>query len=267
MDLDVAYENGAFIPDGAKYPDKWQAAAHSWREVEHSLGRARLNIAYGNAARQQLDLFYPAGKPNGLVVFIHGGYWRGLDRKMWSHLSKGVTTRGWAMAIPSYTLAPEARISEITDEIAAAVGFAATQVDGGVVITGHSAGGHLSARMMCRDVDLPAGVEARLKRSVPISPLSDLTPLMGTKMNEDLRLDEAEVILESPINCTALRSGEVTVWVGAEERPAFLDQARWLTQAWEHAKLRVAPGRHHFDVIEELEQPESPLTNTLLEGL
>lgn len=267
MDLDVAYENGAFIPNGAEYPVKWQEAAQTWREVEHALGRARLNISYDGSERAQFDLFYPAGKPAGLVVFIHGGYWRALDRKLWSHLAAGVTARGWAMALPSYTLVPEAKISGITREIAAAVGAAAAQVDGPVVITGHSAGGHLSARMMCRDVALPADVEARIKRCVPISPLADLVPLMATRMNADLRLDKAEAIAESPISCTDLRSGDVTVWVGAEERPVFLDQARWLCQAWPHAALRVAPGRHHFDVIEELEFPDSPLTNALLGGL
>lgn len=267
MDLDIAYENGAFIPNGADYPDKWHMAAQNWREVEHALGRAWLNISYGEGARQKFDLFLPAGKPKGLVVFIHGGYWRALDRKLWSHLAAGATARGWAMAIPSYTLAPQARISEITSEIATAVTAAGAQVGGPLVLTGHSAGGHLSARMMCRDVALPAELEMRIKRCVPISPLADLIPLMGTKMNEELRLDEAEAIAQSPVSCTELRPGAVTVWVGAEERPAFLDQADWLCKAWPHAKLRIAPGRHHFDVIEELEFPGSPLTNALLGGI
>jgi len=266
MDMDRAYENGAFIPNAADYAPKWEEAAQAWREVESAVGRARLNIPYGDGERQAFDLFYPAGKPKGLVVFIHGGYWRAFDRKVWSHLARGVTSREWAMAIPSYTLAPSARISEITSEIAKAVSAAAAIVAGPIVLTGHSAGGHLSARMMCKDVDLPQSVEKRISRCFPISPVADLMPLLATKMNQDLRLDEAEAFSESPIQHADVRLRPVTVWVGAEERPAFLDQANWLCDAWPNADLHVAPGRHHFDVIEELEQPDSPLVNALLQG-
>ncbi len=102
---------------------------------------------------------------------------------------------------------------------------------------------------------------------MPISPLSDLRPLMQTKMNDDLRLDAAEAGTESPALQRALRDIPVTVWVGAEERPAFLDQARWLADAWPNAKLHVDPGRHHFDVIDGLRDPDSPLMCALLGGL
>ncbi|MGI9395006.1 MAG: alpha/beta hydrolase, partial [Boseongicola sp.] len=105
-------------------------------------------------------------------------------------------------------------------------------------------------------------VRERLRRIVPISPLADLRPLLETSMNVDLRLDDAEARSESP----ALHEPPtvpVTVWVGAEERPVFLDQARWLAEAW-GAEHRIAPGRHHFDVIDDLRNPNSPLVNRLL---
>lgn len=267
MDMDTAYENGAFIPDSASYPEKWEEAAQAWREVESAVGRARLNIPYGNGERNAFDLFYPAGKPKGLVVFVHGGYWRAFDRKSWSHLARGVTAHGWVMAIPSYSLAPIARVSEITLEVAKAVEVAANMVAGPIVLTGHSAGGHLVARMMCGDVDLSQASARRIARCIPISPLADLTPLLDTKLNLDLHLDQPEAVAESPVNCAKIRDGAVTVWVGAEERPAFLDQAGWLCKAWPTARLHVAPGRHHFDVIEEFEEPDSALVNALLQGL
>ena len=267
MDPDIAYANAAFIPDGAAYPDRWAAEAQAWRMVEHEVGRARLNLAYGAGDRQQLDLFLPAGRPRGLIVFVHGGFWRMFDRKWWSHFASGGTARGWAVAMPSYTLAPEARIAAMTAEIAAAVSYAAGLVTGPIVVTGHSAGGHLSARMVCLDVALPDEVAKRLARAVPISPLSDLRPLMATKMNDDLRIDEAEAKAESPVLHSDLRDTPVTVWVGAEERPAFLDQARWLVEAWPSARLRVDPGRHHFDVIDGLRDPDSPLIEALVGGL
>ncbi|MGB5559944.1 MAG: alpha/beta hydrolase [Paracoccaceae bacterium] len=267
MDPDIAYENASFIPDAAAYPERWQTEARAWREAQHDIGRARLNLAYGTTERQRLDLFLPAGRPGGLLIFIHGGYWRMFERQCWSHFAAGATARGWVVAMPSYTLAPQARIRDITAEIANAVTHTAGLAPGSIVITGHSAGGHLAARMVCRDVALPDAVAARIKRVVPISPLSDLRPLMQTKMNDDLRLDAAEAGTESPALQRALRDIPVTVWVGAEERPAFLDQARWLADAWPNAKLHVDPGRHHFDVIDGLCDPGSPLMCALLGGL
>lgn len=267
MDPDTAYENRAFIPGGDDYPDRWAAEAQSWRELEGLAGRARLNLAYGPKDRQRLDLFLPAGSAGGLLVFIHGGYWHLFDRKQWSHFAAGAVARGWAVVMPSYTLAPVVRVSEITVEIAAAVSYAAALVPGPIVVTGHSAGGHLSARMACRDIVLPEDIAARIARIVPISPLSDLRPLLATKLNTELRLDAAEAAAESPALQVDIRDIPVTVWVGAEERPAFLDQARWLAEAWPNARLHVDPGRHHFDIIDGLRDPESPLVETLLGGL
>ena len=196
------------------------------------------------------------------MVFIHGGYWLQFDRSYWSHFAQGLTARGWAVAIPSYTLAPEARVSAITREIARAVEKSASLVQGPMRITGHSAGGHLSARMGCRDVVLEESVRARLERIVPISPVADLRPLLNLSMNQRLKLDEAEATAESPVLHEA-PDAAVTVWVGAEERPVFLDQARRLSEAW-GCEARHAPGRHHFDVIEELSEAESPLVNAIL---
>ena len=178
MDLSDAYENGAYIPQGDSYRDRWAAAAAGWR----AMARGRLDLPYGSDARQRFDLFLPDDVPQGLMLFIHGGYWRALDKSAFSHLAAGAVARGWAVAMPSYTLAPEARIAEITAEIAAALVQASAEVAGPIVITGHSAGGHLSARMRCLDVALPPDVAARIHRVLPISPLSDLRPLMQTAM-------------------------------------------------------------------------------------
>jgi len=259
-DWDDAYANAAHIPGGAEYPEKWAAAAAEYRAVELALGRAMLNLRYGAGERERYDLFYPAGQPEGLVVFIHGGYWLKFDKSLWSHLAAGPAARGWAVAMPSYTLAPETRISEITLQVAHAIAAAAGRVKGPLLIAGHSAGGHLAARMVCADVALP--VADRVIRAVPVSPLADLGPLMLTEINAKLRLDEAEARAESPVFHPA-PAAEVHVWVGSAERPAFLDQARWLSEAW-GARLTVAPGRHHFDVIEELAEADSPLTAALL---
>ncbi|MAQ85278.1 MAG: alpha/beta hydrolase [Maritimibacter sp.] len=264
MNLTDAYENGAYIPGSAQYPPRWTALASAFRETMGD--SAECDISYGPGTRQAFDLFHPEGTPKGLVVFVHGGYWRRFDRTLWSHLAGGPLAQGWAVAMPSYTLAPDAWISEITVEIATAVAAAAARVNGPIVVTGHSAGGHLSARMRCRDVALPDAVGRRLERVVPISPLSDLRPLMQTEMNRDLRLRREEAASESPALIHTLRDTETIIWVGGAERPAFLDQARWLADAWPGSALYIDEGRHHFDVIDGLAKKDSALTRAVVGG-
>lgn len=265
MDLDDAYDNSGHIPGSAEFPDRWAEAAAEWRGLEAALGRARLNLPYGEASRERFDLFYPAGRPAGLAVFVHGGYWRRFGREDWSHLARGFTEAGWACAVPSYTLAPGARIAQITVQVGQAVAAAAEHVAGPIVLAGHSAGGHLVARMAMTDAPLPGDVAARIARVVPISPVSDLRPLLRTTINEDLRLDAAEAAAESPVLGASRAGPRIAVWVGADERPAFLDQARWLGRAW-NVPVRIAEGRHHLDVIDALAQPGSAMLGDLLGG-
>lgn len=266
MDMTQAYENGRFIENGDQYQDYWRAKAEPLRELEATLGRARLNLAYGSDELEALDIFYPQGRPAGLLLFVHGGYWRASDRTMWSHLSAGAVARDWAVAIPSYAVVPNTRISNIAPKISQALELAASKVLGPIAICGHSAGGHLVARLLCQNIDLSSDVTARLTHCMPISPVSDLRPLVSAKGFADLALDEREAANESPVLNKDIRDVETTVWVGAEERPAFLDQARWLAQAWGNAELHIAPGRHHFDVIQDLEDSNSPMMNTLLKN-
>ncbi len=257
-DPDRDYANGAFIPRGSDYPARWAATAAGFRRL---LGdRAELDLAYGPAPRQKLDLFLPEAPPRGVVVFVHGGYWHMFSKSHWSHLAVGALSRGFAVAMPGYTLAPAARIADITAEIAKACWFVGTRVAGPMVVTGHSAGGHLAARMGCADIAVP------ITRVVPISPLAELGPLIATEMNATLRLDAAEVAAESPARLH-LRDGITAhVWVGASERPAFLWQARVLSEEWA-CPWTAVPGKHHFDVIDALEDPASALCDTLINGL
>lgn len=257
MDMDREYANGAFIPGSDALPDLWAQKAAAFRA---NLGKsARLGLPYGPEPRQALDLFLPQSTPRGLLVFVHGGYWLAMGRESWSHLAAGALARGWACAMPSYTLAPQARIRDITAETANAVAVAAAEVAGPLVITGHSAGGHLAARMGCADHHHP-----RTARVVPISPLADLEPLLQTEMNQTLWLDPEEALAESPAHHA--RACDAHVWVGGNERPAFLWQARTLSESWDCA-WTVDPGLHHFNVIDGLQHPDSALLTTCLKGL
>ena len=258
MRYDEAFANAKHIPGGDGFPPRWAASAEAYRAASGG----RFGLRYGAGDAEWFDLFLPGGDPAGLLVFVHGGYWLRFSPRDFSHLAAGPLARGWAVAMPAYTLAPAARIAGMTRQIAAAVTAAAAEVAGPIVITGHSAGGQLSARMACPG-RLAEAVAARIARVVPISPLTDLRPLRETSMNADLGIDAAEALAESPALLPRRAGLAVHVWVGGAERPVFLDQARRLGNAWA-CPVTVEPGKHHFDVIEGLEAAESPLMAALL---
>jgi arylformamidase len=269
-DWDDAYANTIHIPDGAAYPARWAARAEAFREELTAVGKARIDLAYGPAPRNRLDLFYPEGSHKGLVVFIHGGFWKAFDKSYWSHLAKGSLNAGFAVAMPSYTLCPDLRIAEIAKEIAAAIEFAAKEIPGEILLSGHSAGGQLATRMICEASPLSDVTASRIARIVSISGLHDLRPLIATKMNEALRVDEQEAKQESPVLLAPRPNQSVVCWVGADERPEFIRQSRILAGMWRGFDTRMTlieePGRHHFNVIDGLAEPGHPLTLALLGG-
>ncbi|MCB1333498.1 MAG: alpha/beta hydrolase [Roseivivax sp.] len=258
-DWDDAYANRAHVAEAGAIVERWPGDAAAFRA---SWADATLDLPYGPAERERFDLFRPAGPAAGLLVFVHGGYWMAFDKSVWSHFAEGALKRGWAVAIPSYSLAPEARIAQMTRQIAAAITAAAQRVDGPVRLTGHSAGGHLVARMACADSPLNLG--DRLAGVVSISGLHDLEPLARTAMNATLRLDKEEVAAESPALLAPRPGLPVGAWVGGGERPEFIRQAGLLASAWPGTVLTIEGDYHHFNIIDALRAPHSPLMNAVL---
>ncbi len=261
MVTDADYDNSAAVPEVDRLAAGWSRQAEAFRGRLGS--RARLALAYGATPREKADLFLPETEPTGLTIYVHGGYWRSRHRHDFSHLAAGALARGDAVALPAYTLAPEARISQITLQVARAVAMLANEVPQGPIrLVGHSAGGHLAARLLVADAMLPAFVADRLSHVMPISPVSDLRPLLDLSVNDDLRLTPAEAASESPVLLLPAIDVPVTVVVGGAELPTFLDQARRLAEAWD-APLIVSEGRHHFDVIDPLLDPDTDLMRRL----
>jgi arylformamidase len=260
-DWDDAYANAAHIPGAQDFVERWSEEAASFRKTWME---KEIDVVYGDSPRQRFDVFRPERSSNGLLVFVHGGYWLRFDKSSWSHYAAGALARGWTVCLPSYDLAPEVRIADITRQIGTAVGKAAERVGGSIRLAGHSAGGHLVTRMICEDSPLNAEVLDRIEQVVSISGLHDLRPLRNTSMNDSFRMSEADAAAESPALKMPLRDCPVVAWVGGAERPEFLRQSRLLAEAWPAAEYREEAGRHHFDVIDGLKDPESDLTKTLL---
>ena len=265
IDWDDAFANGAYIENGMSYPPIWAARAAAFRQ---EADRAKTDMLYGEHPREKLDLFFPSVAPHGLVVIVHGGYWLNFDKSSWSDLAEGALGNGWAVAMPSYTLAPEARIENITDQIGRAIARAAEQIAGPIRLAGHSAGGHLVTRMVCDDSPLQSALLERVEGLVSISGLHDLRPLQLTTMNEQLHLTPQSAALESAVLHRPVGGAQVVCWVGGAERPEFLRQSAVLVETWGRAgaktQLVVDPGKHHFDVIDGLKDPQSDMTRTLL---
>ncbi|MEX6505161.1 alpha/beta hydrolase [Jiella sp. M17.18] len=269
-DYDTAYDNSGSIAGAETYLPRWQAEAGAFRDRLSAAGRAELGVSYGDQPREHYDLFLPEAEPVGLVVFVHGGYWKSQEIGNWSHFAAGPLARGFAVALPEYTLCPETTIPDITREIGSFLDRIAKRIAGPIRLSGHSAGGHLVSRMLCVDAPIAAETAGRIDRAVSISGCHDLRPIMRTGMNAVLRLDAGTARAESPALLEPRAAIDITCLVGGAELPEFRRQNTLLANVWHGfgvgTRAIERPGRHHFDVVDDLADPQSELVAILTAG-
>ena len=257
------YDNVGHIPDAMGFIEKWPLEAEAFRENAD----LQINIPYENRKRNLFDLFHPQGRAKGLFIFVHGGYWLRFDKSFWSHLAAGPLAKNYAVAMPSYTLCPDAKISEITTEVTASIEAAAERVEGPIILCGHSAGGHLVTRQICEDTKLDKSVLERIQKVISISGVHDLRPILNIVQNETINLDEGEAVLQSPALLKPKLGIPVDCIVGAEERPEFIRQNDLLANIWRGMGLATTSthvaGKHHFDVIDDLLDPDGIICSVL----
>ncbi|MEL6640933.1 MAG: alpha/beta hydrolase [Pseudomonadota bacterium] len=264
-DWDDAFANLAHLPNSETLLKTIATEAETYRggDVRMEIGKP-----YGDEPRETLDLIWPDGPPKGLAIFVHGGYWRATDPSYWTQYAEGPRANGWAVCLPGYTLAPDATISQITRQIGRAITAAAEHAPGPIRLAGHSAGGHLVARMCCEDSPLKDPVWMRIQHVMSISGVHDLRPLLLTELNEDLDLDPTEAEAESPVLHAPRRGTKLTSWVGGGERPEFLRQAALLPLLWKGLSVPTAHivdgDHHHFSVLDGLRDPDSQITQAFI---
>jgi arylformamidase len=247
----------------AKYPELSAAARRRYRHVD--------DLRYGPGPLETLDLFLPDGAARGTFVFIHGGYWRSLDKSDFEFVAGPMVEKGLAVVVANYDLCPAVSIAKIVDECRRLMVWVAREGPRhgaparNVVVGGHSAGGHLAAMMFGTDWDALGLAEEPFLAGITLSGVHDLKPLVLASMNSDLRLTNAEAARVSPVNHVSLSPAPLVIAVGGAETSEFIRQSQLLWDAWEEnrrpsAGPLILAGKHHFSVVADYADPNSELT-------
>jgi len=261
IDYEAEYNNRQRVPEHVAINARWQAEADAYR----SSARAELDHPYGPGERHRYDLFRAGDRNAPLVVYIHGGYWQRGERQAYSFLARALNTAGLDVALPSYTLCPAASVMEIVAELRTFLTALWQKTKTYPVVTGHSAGGHLTAAMVATDWSRIAGAPADLVRAgVAISGVFELAPLIPTSINDLVGLEEKSAREASPLLWPPPPKGRTLVAaVGGDESPEFLRQSRTIADTWAGAGVTteylVVPSTNHFTVVDALTDPETPL--------
>jgi acetyl esterase/lipase len=259
----LAFNNVAHV--GAEFARKktegWAAASKALRaqRPEH------LDLAYAQGDRTRWDL-YPATDPQApCYVHIHGGYWQRGSKEIFACMADGVLARGWSAALPGYTLAPDASLTQITKELRTALDWFAAHagahgIEGPLILSGWSAGGHLTALLL----DHP-----RVAAGLAISGVFELAPLRDSPhVNDKVRLTEAEIETLSPMRLPGANK-PLSIAYGTGELPAMIASSRdyhaYRAQADLPGELIPVINANHFTILDELRLPNSHLTRAILQ--
>jgi arylformamidase len=270
IDLEAEYNNRARVPEHPALIAGWARDAAAYRSA--SAKRHRV-ISYGPTQRQTIDIFEPQKPKAGAVpvLFIHGGYWQGLDPGFFSHMAKGLNAHGVSVGVAGYDLCPDVSIGEIIEQMITAAKTMHRTFKSPVVASGHSAGGHLAACLVATDwevidPDLPGNM---VPVGLAISGLFELEPLVPTSVNAKMGLDIAAARSFSPRLWTPPSGITFDAWVGGDESPEYLRQSASINAVWAAAgnttRYVEVPGADHFTVIAGLAEAESAMTHRLAE--
>jgi arylformamidase len=272
--LDRMYNNRALVPEYAEHFARWDALSADATRSEVR----ELDVRYGGGPNEHLDVFATDRPDAPVLVFIHGGYWRSLDKKGHAFIAPAFTDQGVCVVIPNYALAPAVTVPEITMQVVQAVAWTYRNIAkrGGdpkrITVAGHSAGGHLAAMMLACvwpafAPDLPADL---VKNALSISGLHDLDPIMHAPFLKNVNLTADQVRLASPALLPPPARGALAAVDGADESEEFHRQVRLIRGAWGKERVPVCeslPGLNHFSVLEALAEPGHRLHGIAMELL
>lgn len=248
LDLEKEYNNRARVPENPGIIASWASESGAYRQA-----KPPREIRYGDGERHVFDFFEAGDGP--CVMYVHGGYWQALDKSFHSVHARGLNELGVSVAVPSYDLCPNVRIGDIVENIRTACATLHRLTCAPVIVSGHSAGGHLAACMLATEAHVPA--------AYAISGVFELAPLITTSLNEKLLLNAAEAEALSPILWPAPEGKTLDAVVGEIESGEFLRQSADMVRAWGEdgveTRYEEVAGANHFTVIAPLTDPRSPM--------
>ena len=207
----------------------------------------RLDLAYGNAPGERLDFFPAAASDAPLLLFIHGGYWRALDKRDFSFIAPPFVAAAIAVALINYDLTPGVTVEEIVAQTQRGIRWIADAAElpfdrRRIVVAGHSAGGQLTAMALAAEPALP------IAAGIALSGVFDLVPLLKTNVNEQLRLDESRARRLSPQHQPRPDRAPALIAVGGGETAGFIGQSQDFAAAL-GLTARVYPGLDHYTIM------------------
>ena len=257
-------------PDFEEYFAVWESESARIRDSLDCI----LDVRYGAGPNMTADLFPAPAGGAPIQVFIHGGYWRAMDKDVHSFPAEGLVAAGGAAVSLNYALAPAVTLETIVEQCRTAMEWIAdnaARLNGDpdrIFVSGHSAGGHLTAAMLCTDWAARGRPAGLVKGGTAISGIFDLAPLMETSINDDVRLDAESAARNSPIHNLPAAGAPLVAAVGAAETEAFVAQNRAFAEAWRargfDATVMEIEGLHHYNVVMEMGCPGSALTQAAL---
>ena len=262
IDYEAEYNNRARVPENPVLMAGWAKDAAAYRDQHPAHA-----VTYGPRARNRID-FFPGDRDGPIVAFIHGGYWQALDSSSFSHCARGLNAHGISVAIPSYDLCPDVMVDTIIQQMRAATCELA-RLSRPLVMSGHSAGGHLAACMLATDWPaIDAGLPNDLiTAAYAISGLFDLAPLIGTSINKALRLDEVAARAASPLFWSPPKGATLDAVVGEAESSEYFRQSQTIVTQWAQAgvatRFDTIADANHFTAIAPLTDPNSPMVMRL----
>jgi arylformamidase len=272
IDYEVEYNNRARVPEHPEIFARWVRDGAAYRDEATKEGRAEIGLKFGPSARQTIDIFKPRGADAGkLALFIHGGYWRSLEPSSFSQMARGMNAHGVTVAVSGYDLNPQVSIGQIVEQTQAACLYLWKRLGKRMMVSGHSAGGHLAACMVATDWQkLDAGAPADLAPvGYAISGLYDLAPLMHLATNADFKLDAAEARRISPLFWPVAKGRVLDAVVGGDESSEFLRQSKIIADGWREkgaeTRYEAIPGMNHFTICDPLTDPASAMTKRIVE--
>ena len=261
--LEGEYDLRAAFPDYGKYFSDWRERS----EVVRRQFRPLLDLPYGGGAQERLDVFAARGSNRPMMVYIHGGYWRAMDKSDFSFIAPPFLERDVPVALVNYTLCPQGTMSGIVAQMRAACVWLAEHAPrfGGrpreLHLVGWSAGAHLAAMMAASQWPrLGDGAPAcEIKSVLAVSGIYDLHPIRHVSANDDLRMDDAEAQSISPLFTVPDPAVRLGIAYGALETPAFRTQSKGLAKRWNAESLLELEGRHHYAAMDDLGAPDGQL--------